>query len=519
MNAQYRIVTNTVVLYVKMLLSVFITFYSTRIVLKALGVNDFGIYNLVAGAISLLGFVNGSMSNTVQRFFAFELGVGSLDRLRRTFSTSVSIHLIVGIGLVLVLEFFGILAFDYLFLIDKDSIFNAKIAYQIMICITFIITISSPLTACIYAHEDIALFAIVELFVSILKLFSAFLLLDFSNYRLEMYCVFLLIIQLLYFAFEIIYCRIKYKECRYGNLLHIDKGLAREIFPFLGWNMLESFSWVIKNQGVSVLMNSFYGTVVNAAYGVGSQIQGQVMYFSTSLLNAIRPQIYKLGGSGEIGKMLSLSETASKLAFFVLLVLFSPLVFILDEILRIWLGVVPEYTERICIILLIISLINYMSIGINIAIQAYGNVKVYQIIASLIIIISIPISYFVYSLQDDVYLLLYIMVVIEIISVLSKYYVASHILKCFTSRFIKTIFLPCTIVFVISITFTYFLANIILLERKPMDYILFICADVLIVIIVIFLGGFTKFERNIIFKIIKSIKFKLFDKIVCHGKK
>lgn len=517
MKAQYRIVTNTIVLYIKMLLSIFVTFYSTRIILNALGVNDFGIYNLVAGAISLLGFVNGSMSNTVQRFLAYELGHGALERLRKTFALSMSMHLIVGIGLIVVLELLGILAFEYFFVIEKESVLSAKIAYQIMIGVAFLGTISSPLSACIYAHEDIALFAVVEFISSILKLGSAFVLMEFSQNRLVFYCIFLLIIQLLLFIFQALFCWFRYEECHHVELFRLDRELKREVFPFLGWNMLESFSWLGKNQGISVLMNSFYGTVVNAAYGIGNQIQGQVMFFSTSLLNAIRPQIYKLGGAGDIAKMLSLSGVASKFAFFILLLLLCPLIFVLNKILYIWLGIVPEYTERICILLLIISLFNYMSIGINIAIQAYGNVKIYQIVASLIILLSIPISYLIYSFSNDVYLLLYIMVIVELISVVAKYYIAAQVFGYSIIYFIRSILLPCMAIFVISLFLSYFLA-IFMLEDKLWVYILFIIADVCMVSVLVFWGGLSKSERHVIINLFKSIKAKLNNKIKFYGR-
>lgn len=513
MNAQYRIATNTVVLYVKMLLSVFITFYSTRIILKALGVNDFGIYNLVAGTISLLGFVNGSMSNTVQRFLAFELGHGGYERLRNTFSISMSLHFMVGIGLIVILELLGIWAFDYLFVIDKGSILEAKYAYHIMVFVAFISTVSSPLTACIYAHEDIILLAIVELVSSIFKLAAAFLLMNYVENRLLLYCICLLVIQFFVFLFEFIICRLRYVECCHVELFCNNKELKHEIFPFLGWNMLESFSWLVKNQGISVLMNSFYGTVVNAAYGIGNQIQGQVLFFSTSLLNAIRPQIYKLGGSGNFEKMLSLSGSASKLAFFMLLLLLCPLIFVLDKILHFWLGVVPQYTERMCVLLLVISLFNYMSIGINIAIQAFGDVKKYQLMSSLVILISVPLGYFIYSFSSDVYLLLYIMIVVELISVLVKYFVAAHVLGYTFFYFVKTILFPCIMVFIMALLFSYYLSDIMLfLIDQNWKYILFVTIDVFVVSLLIYFVGLSNYERFVVIKLMKSFVLKLSNK-------
>ena len=511
MRETQRIAINSMAMYLKMILSLFITFFSTRIVLDKLGVTDFGIYNLVAGAISLLGFVNGSMSNTIQRFLAYELGHGDLSRLRKLVSISLLMHFAIGIGLVLVLELLGLIAFDHFFVIDQERIESAKLAYHFMIGVTFLSTISSPLAACIYAHEDIVMFAVIDFVSSVLKLLAALALCYSSNDRLIFYCALMLAIQFLYFAFEMVYCRVKYTECRGVNLFNMNKEIRQEVFPFMGWNMLESCSWLIKNQGIAVLMNTFYGTVVNAAYGIGNQINGQVMYFSSTLLGAIRPQIYKSAGSGNIEKMISLSVTAAKFSFFVMLLFLCPLFFLLDEILVIWLKDVPDYTARICLLLLIISLFNYMSTSINIAIQAYGNVKKYQLVSSLVILICVPIGYVLYSYSTDVYLFLYIMVVVELFSVIMKYWVAADILKLKFLFLFQSILIPCLFVFFASMLFSYLLSALILKEQTFIGSLFFILVDVCMVGNMLYFVGLSQKEKNIVGQLINGIlnRFKL----------
>lgn len=511
MRAGYRVIVNSGALYIKMLLSLFITFYSTRIILQNLGIDDFGIYNLVASTVSLLGFINGSMANTVQRFLAYEIGHGVFDRLKKVFAISLSLHLWVGFGIVIVLELLGIISFDNIFNIASDKVDSAKIAYQIMIWVAFLSTISSPFAASIYAHEEIAIFAIADFISTILKLVAALLLSLFETDKLIYYSCFILFIQLIHFIFEAAYCFLRYNECRRIDIVHIDKKLKNEVFPFLGWNMLESCSWLAKNQGVAILMNTFYGTVVNAAYGIGNQVQGQVMFFSSSLLSAIRPQIYKAGGNGNIPQMVSLSITASKFAFFMMLLILVPLAFILDDILKLWLNIVPEYTERICLLLILISLINYLSTGVGTAIQAYGRVKEFQIIVSVMTLGAIPIGYILYSQSSNVYLFLYVMVVLEILLTFLKYKIAAKVLNIKLNSFIKGIFVPCVIVFLCSFSFSFLIYQYMNIEQLY-EYIVYILLDVISVVILIYILGLSKKEKSLIRDIVVSLKYKS-DKI------
>lgn len=512
MRKQYRIVVNTGALYVKMLLSLFVTFYSTRIILQNLGVNDFGIYNLVASSISLLGFVNGSMSNTAQRFLAFELGHGVLDRLKKVFAISLSAHFWIGIGLVIALELLGTVAFDHIFVIEANRVESAKIAYQLMIWVAFFSTLTSPFSASIFAHEHIFLFAIADFTAALLKLLAAVMLCFFDSDKLVLYSCFMLFIQFVHFMFEAVYCHIKYEECRTVDILHTDKKLKKEVFPFLGWNMMESCSWLAKSQGIAILMNTFYGTVVNAAYGIAGQVQGQVMYFSSSMLGAVRPQIYKAGGAGNNAQVLSLSASASKFAVFLMLLFLAPLSFVLNEILSLWLTTVPPYTTGICLLLISITLINYLSIGVGIAVQASGKVKIFQIVVSIVTLVVIPIGYFLYSNSTNVYLLLYVMVALEVILTILKYKMAADIFCVTIWHFLKSILIPCIFTLILSFGMSLFIYKLVLTEGTLFRYALFILIDVLAVALTIYYVGLSGRERCLIGDMAKGLRNKLFKR-------
>lgn len=500
-------------MYLKMVLSLFVTFYTTRVVLNALGITDFGVFNLVAGAVSLLGFFNGSMSNTVQRYLAVGLGKGEFSYLRQAFSISLSLNIIVSLILLIVLELFGMWGFSSFFNIPEGKINAAFWGYQIMIVITIISTIATPYNASFNAHEDLSLVSVIEMGETVLKLLGAFLLTVFSNDRLVLYCAILLAIQFLILLIKIAYCRSHYQETRrFVFMKGVDKDLLREMLPFLGWNAMEACSWLGKNQGVAVLMNTFYGTIVNAAYGIASQINGPLVLCSSTLLNSIRPQIYKAAGEGNGKKMINLSIIASKFAFLVLLCVLQPFVFILPWVLKIWLVNVPEYSYGFSLLLISVTMTGYLSIGMNIAVQADGNVRLYQLVASLVILISLPIGYFVYSLSNDVYMFLIIMVIVEILSVAIKYFVASRVIEVKQSELYIKIVMPCVICLILCGITSYALYS---LYDPGSDALLiggYVASSFVVAGTIAFLVGLTRQERQIILSIFKTVRNHVFPK-------
>lgn len=509
MSTKNRVVKNTFVMYLKMILSLGVTFYSTRIVLEALGVTDFGIYNLVAGTISLLGFFNGSIANTIQRYLAFELGNGEEYRISQIFSISLNLNIIIAILMIVVLEVLGIYGFNYFFVIPIEKIGVAKVAYQIMVLTTIVSILSTPYNAAFNAHEHLTILSIVEFIESCLKLVCAYILLSFNHDRLILYCLFLLGIFLLSFIFKILYSFKQFEETKRFKLFDFNKVLLKEIIPFWGWNALEACSWLGKNQGIAVLMNTLYGTIVNAAYGIASQINGPVTFFSSTLINAIRPQIYKSSGSKDYERMIWFSSLASKLAFLALTCFIIPFSFVIHEVFKLWLTIIPDYSERFSILLLTITLIGYLSIGVNIAIQAYGNIKKYQIVTSLIILISLPIGYMIYAFSDNPYMFLYIMIFVEFISVLSKYSIASDILSLSKFYFIREITLPCLSVVSIAIPISFLLYHFINPESHILYIAIFFILDFIAIILISYFCGLKKCEKDIINSIFENILLKL----------
>lgn len=508
MKEEHKIVLNTMIMYIKMLLSLFITFYSTRIVLSSLGVTDFGIYNLVAGSISLLGFFNGSMSNTSQRFFAYEIGSNNFSRLKAAFDIAIFTHICCAFIITLILEIISPILFNNIFIINSDRIDAAQITFQIMIAITFINIVTTPFNADVYAHEDIYIAAIIDFSLSILRLIVALLLAFILRDKLIAYCLFLLGIEFISFIMKSGYCLKKYKECTNMRIFNLNKEIAKEIFPFLGWNIVESISWLAKGQGVAVMMNTIYGTIINAAYGVASQVNGQVLFFSKTLISAIVPQIHKAGGRGDFPKLLELAISSSKLGFLLLLLFINPLCFVVDFLFKLWLVNPPKYSSEMCVLLLCGALIAFLCEGVNIATQAEGSIKKYQMYSSLFVLASIPIGYTLYIISNNVYSFLYFLIVVEFLLVMLKYYIGSGVLKTTFLKLVKKIAIPCGLTTFISITISYLLNLLISPKFSLIMNAIFIITDIVILLPIIYYVGFDMKERQLTTNLLKSIKSK-----------
>lgn len=499
MNSSKRLLINTTAMYAKMILSLFVTFFTTRIILQNLGVVDFGIFNLVAGGVSLLGFLNGSMSNTVQRFMAFELGANNKERISKTFSVSVCLHCLCAITVFVILELLFSFFFNHIFVIEVDRLDSAKIVYHIVVGITIISVITTPFSACFNAHEHIADQALIDFIIAVLKLIAAVALSLSSLDKLVFYVFLLLIIQVVDFLTKTIYCVICFSECRKFSPFALEIKILKGMSQFIVWNIIESMSWLAKGQGIAVLMNTFYGTIVNAAYGVANQVNGQLQFFSSTLLNSFQPQIYKHAGAGNNEKMLSHTLIAAKISYFMLLIMLCPIAFIINDLMRLWLVNVPNYAEVICLLLAFITMTNFMSNAVNVCVQANGNIKKYQLVSSLIILVSLPIGYLFYSRSNNVYLFFYIMIFVEYISVITKYKIAADVLKVKISYFIRGILVPCTFTLLLASVTSFLLFHVLKLciEGFKLD-VIYTLLDLIMIVILVFFIGLSKDERNAI---------------------
>lgn len=411
-----KVVFNTGVLYAKMLVTVGITLYSTRLVLNALGVSDYGTYNLIAGIIAMLSFLNVAMTTSTQRYFSFYQGTKNKEIQKDIFSNSLLLHLGIGVILIIGLLLMSFFLFDGFLNIPQDRIPAAKVVYYFMLFSVFTTVLSVPFTATLNAHENMLWIAVVNTIEVLLKLAIAFSLYIYEGDKLIFYGLSIAVIGIISLFFYSFFCMKRYSECTFNLHKGMNPKLIKELGSFAGWNLFGALCGVGRTQGVAVILNLFFGTVVNAAYGLANQVSGQMNFFSVTMLRALNPQIMKSEGAGDRKRMLRLSMMASKFGFFLLAFIAIPCIFEMPEILKFWLKEVPEYTVAFCSLILMAIMTNQLTIGLQSAVQATGRIKTYQSVVGAILLLNLPISYILLELALPVYSVMISFILIELIA-------------------------------------------------------------------------------------------------------
>ncbi|RTZ00905.1 hypothetical protein EKM02_07495 [Flavobacterium sp. RSP49] len=416
MKSVNRVAINSGILYFKSVITITITLYSTRLILNALGVLDFGIYSLVSGVVLMLSFLNTAMSSSTQRYLSYYFGKNELSMQQRVFSNSLLLHIVIAIFLSVLLFIAGFFLFDGFLNIPLERVETAKWVYYFMIISVFFTIISVPFTASINANEDMIVSAIVNTVEVLLKLSIALLLFTITLDRLFIYALLIAVSNVLAATAYLIFSIKKYDECDFKLFKNKDDALLKELSFFAGWNLFGTLSFLSRQHGLAIILNIFFGAAINAAYSIAYQVAGQLTFLSATMLSTLNPQIMKSEGAGDRERMLRISSLASKLCFFLVAILAIPLYFHMEYVLTIWLNVVPKYTAEFCKLILIYMLIYQWSVGIMSAVQAIGNIKVYQTVVGLIQVLMLPITYLLMWLGYDATYVLYLLIGLEILS-------------------------------------------------------------------------------------------------------
>lgn len=497
MGNKRRVLTNTIALYLKMIYAILISLYTTRVVLEGMGVVDYGIYILVAGVISLLGFLNVSMTIATQRFMSIAIGQGNFKKVKKVFESSVFLHLVIGLIIVLFLEICGIFLFDTVLNIPEDRIPAAKLVYQFMIVSTFFTINAVPYDAAINANEDMWVDSIIGFFENTLKMMVAIYLLSSSYDELITYSLMTALIVITIRIVKTVYCRRKYMECR-GSLFSLkigDKQLIKEMSIFAGWNTFGSIVIVSRSQLISVLLNLFYGTVINAAYGVANQINAQLTSLSSTLLKAINPQIVKSEGGGDRIRMLQIANYTAKFSFFLFSFALIPLLIETPFVLEIWLKKVPEHAIIFTQLLLISTAVMQLSNGIMISMQSVGKLKVYTIVINCIYLANIPIAWLLLKFNNPPHFVLLSSVCIEIVALIARVFICKKFVMEFqSSLFFRDVVGKSVCLFLISYCLTFlFIYNF----SQSWERLFFtVLISSIIMSILIYFISFNKVERN-----------------------
>lgn len=388
-----RIAKNTLLLYFRMIFMMAVSLYTSRVVLAVLGVEDFGIYNVVGGVITLFGFLNGAMASSTQRYITFELGKGDASQLHKVFQTSMNIHLLAALFILFLGETAGLWFFYEKMVIPPLRMVGAFWVYQFSIFTMMIMVVSVPYNAVIIAHERMSAFAYISVLEVLLKLGIVYLLYLTRSDKLIIYAALLCFMQLLVRVVYGCYCSRNFEETHYRR--GWDSKLFKEMLCFGGWNLWGGFAAVLFSQGVNILLNLFFGPAVNAARGIAVQVQGAVTQFSTNFQMAINPQITKSYAAGDYAYMHSLIFRSSKFTFLFLATISFPVLLETEVILQLWLETVPLYTAVFVRLMLCATIIDGMAGAFMVSAQATGAVRVYQSVVGGILLTIVPVSYIV----------------------------------------------------------------------------------------------------------------------------
>jgi len=397
MEAAKRVAMNTGFLYARMGITVFISLYSTRLVLAALGETDYGIFNVVGGAIAMLTFLNIAMTTATQRFMSYAQGEKDEEKQKYIFNVSIMLHIGIAILVVALLEVAAYFLFNGILEIPRDRIPVAKIVYQITLISTFFMVISVPYDAVINAHENMLFVAVLGIFEAVIKLAIAYYITFTVHDKLKMYGVLMVALPVFILLVRSIYCHRKYAEVILNPRKYFNKNLLKEMTSFAGWSLLDSSASIISMQGISILINSFFGVVVNAAQGITNQVSGQLMAFSTTMLKALNPVIVKSEGEKNRGNMLKASLTGNKISFFLMAILSIPVIIEMPTIFKFWLKDVPEYAIVFCQLNLVRSMLSQLTITFPTAIGATGKIKQFSFWNSIIFVLLLPASYIAFK--------------------------------------------------------------------------------------------------------------------------
>ena len=397
-----------------MFITVGISFYTSRVVLKYLGVSDYGIYNVVGGFVSMFYIITTAMSGSISRFLTVELGTGDSKRLNDTFCMSLNIQMLFAAVVVLLGETVGLWFVNTQLEISPDRMMAANIVYQCAIGSFLVELVGIPYGALVIAHEKMSLYAFVQVLNVVLTCIFALLLAISPIDRLVFYAAGILIASIIGRLIYILYCRNYFQECRYHFVY--DKTLFKQMFSFGGWTLLTGVSSMFKSQGVNIMLNMFFGTVVNAAYGVARQLEGTVRAFSKNFLFAIYPQITKNYSNGDLERSRSLVYKGTKYAFILLFLIGLPVMLEVETFLDIWLVEVPEYTEVFVQLTIILSLVEVLLIPVGYINQATGDIKKFQIVSSASQFVVLPIGYVFLKLGFNPYSVLYTGIATELLT-------------------------------------------------------------------------------------------------------
>lgn len=504
-SANRRIAKNSIFLTIRMVIVLLISLYTTRIVLKILGVEDYGVYNVVCGFVSMFVFLNTSMSNGIQRFFNFELGKNGENGANKVFVTSLIIQALLALIIIVIVETFGLWYLHNKMVIPEDRMLAAEKVFQFSVLGFLLVIMQAPFSASVMAHEKMNFYAFVSVLDAVLKLAIVLILPLLSGDSLIMYGVLILGINVANFLLYFIYSKSSFPEIKIKRVF--DKLLFKSMLGFSGWNLFGSFSGVMKEQGINLVINFFFGPVVNAARGIASQINSGIQGFVGNVLTPVRPQVVQSYARGDVTRAMKLTYSVSKLCCYVFLLIAIPVSTEIDFVLKLWLGNnVPEHTATFTVLVLCTTIFEILNGAISTVVHASGIMKAYQLNGGLIGICSVPLAYCLLKMNQIPELALLSVFLCSSIRHIISLFIVRGIIGMSVRKYTRKIFMPIFLV-------CFFTLAVIIPIRIffPVGFIrlsiIVILGDGLLFLF-IYLFGLESHEKGLIKELITSIAKK-----------
>jgi O-antigen/teichoic acid export membrane protein len=502
MQEARRVAKNTVILYARMAITLFISLYSTRLILSALGVSDFGLFNLVGGVISMLGFLNSSMAASTQRFMSFAQGSGDFEKVKRIFNMSSLLHWGIAVLVFLFLEIAGYFFFNGLLKIAPERISVAKLIYQFMVISTLFTVMSVPYEAVITSHENMTVYAVLGVIEAVLKLAIALYITYSSNDHLVLYGLLMASLAVFLLLIRRIYCNRKYEECVLKPREYFDGKILKEMRIFAGYEFLVSSTSMLSFYGQTMVLNIFFGTLINAAQAIAAQISGQLGVFSTTLVKALNPLLDKSAGSGNSKLLIQTTYIGTRISFLLLSLLYIPFLIKMPNILSLWLKFVPDMTIIFCRLLLISNLIEQFSIVLNSTLGAKGDIKGYKINSSVIFIIPTTLAFILFHYNFPAYTIYVIFIFSKILILLNTLHFSILKLNISFKYFMINIFFKQTTSFILSLIITYQFSNVF--KNEILNIIITFVIGCFSYLLLVWKICIDYFEKIYIYKFIKT---------------
>lgn len=491
-SSNRRIAKNTVLLYIRMIVMIVIGLYTSRVVLQVLGVSDFGIYNAVGGVVAMLTVLTSSLSTAISRYLTFELGRGDAEKLKRVFSVSLNVQILIAIFIVIL----GVLAGGW-FLNYKMNIPDGRMdaANWVLYCslLSFAVTlISVPYSASIVAHEKMNVFAYMTILDVTLKLLIVFALYLSPYDKLKSYSVLLLLVAILIRFIYARYCKKKFPECTYHFAL--DVPLLKEMAGFAGWNFLGNSTWIFNNQGVNILINIYFGVTLNAARGIANQVEALAVSFVSNFMTALNPQITKSYAAGELSQMHQLVCRGAKFSFFLVLFFAIPLCLETKQILNLWLGQVPDYAVLFVRMTFLSTFCTVLGYTLVTAQLATGKIKKYQIIMASVCVWVFPLTWIAFKCGCDAVWAYIVFFVIYFILIFVRIYLVKDLIQMPWKSYLKDVLLICAIVLIIAAVFPFLIY--ITLPESIWRLVLVVLVSVISCCLAVYWVGLSSVERD-----------------------